>query len=481
MGIESKFAKGVSWLAIFKIASQTFSWIVTIIVARLLMPEDYGLMAIATILTGYAEVFNELGLGAAIIQRQQIKKDDLSSVFWFSMMVALFFALLCFVAAPLTAWIFNEPRVLPLTQAVSVIFLLSGLQIVPLNLLKRDLNFKIVGFNEMVGTAISCIGMLLLASNGAGVWALLGGRIINSFTRTSLLYYQAAWLPTFHFRFNEAASYIRFGILVAVSQSFYYLFEKSDKFFAGRIWSSQLVGYYSFAQQLALIPTEKIVSLINQVSFSAFSQLQADPKSFNNFYLKIVEFTATIVLPLYVGGFLVAEDLIMFFLGEKWIPIVFLFKYLCLAQILRSINAINNFVHISRGEPKLGLYNNIILTISMAVSFYFAVQHGLNAIVIPWLATYSIVSIFWIFFTTKRINVSLADYIMRLIHPTIGTAIMFIAILLFREFLFSAYEISDVRFIALISSVVLGGLAYILYFIIFNRKVISMIKYLKKG
>jgi O-antigen/teichoic acid export membrane protein len=481
MNIEGKVARGVSWLALFKFVSQFFSWLVTIIVARLLLPEDYGLMAMATIITGYAEIFSELGLGAAIIQRPNLNKTDLSSIFWFTMIVSLFFCLFSFAVAPITAHIFNEPRVLPLTQAVSVIFIISGLQIVPLNLLKKDLNFKTVGFIEMIGSMVACGSMLIMAYCGAGVWTLLGGRMINGVTRVLMLYYHALWRPSFHFRFKEAASYIRFGIVVSVSQSFYYLFEKSDKFFAGRAWSSQLVGYYSFAQQLALIPTEKIVSLINQVSFTAFSKLQDDKEAFNQLYLKIVEFTSTIVFPLYVGGFLVADELIVLLIGQQWLPAVFLFKFLCLAQIPRSINAINNFVHISRGEPNLGLFINVVLSISMAISFYFAVQFGLNAIVLPWLTTYSLICFGWIVFTVKKIEVNFFSYLTRLFHPAMATTIMLLAVIIIKKYLYGIETVLEYKVIVLVATVVIGGFVYIGYFMLFNRHIFSMIKNLKKA
>ncbi len=135
MNSNRKILKNTFWLASFKFTSQLFSWIVTVIIARLLVPEDYGLMSLATIITGYAEIFNELGLGAAIIQNQRINYKDLSSIFWFSMLISMLFFLFCFVAAPITSILFKEPRIISLTQSVSVIFLLSGLQIVPLNLL----------------------------------------------------------------------------------------------------------------------------------------------------------------------------------------------------------------------------------------------------------------------------------------------------------------------------------------------------------
>lgn len=480
MSIESKLAKGVSWLALFKTLSQSFSWLVTIIVARLLVPEDYGLMAMATIITGYAEIFSELGLGAAIIQRSDLQKNDVSSIFWFAMGISFVFALFCFVAAPVTANLFHEPRILPLTQAVSVIFLISGLRIVPLNLLKKDLNFKKVGFIEMIGSVVSCSSMLVMAYFGAGVWTLLGGRIINGITRVLLLFYYTSWRPSFYFNWKEVILYIHFGLVVSISQSCYYLFEKSDRFFAGRAWNSQLVGYYSLALQLASIPTEKVVSLINQVSFTAFSQLQNDQERFNSLYLKIVGITSTIILPLYVGGYMVGEELIIVLLGSKWLSVVFLFKFLCLAQIPRSTNAINNFVHISRGEPQLSLYINIVLAISMSVSFYLAVQNGLEAMVIPWITTYTLVCAGWIIFTIKRIGVSFFSYCTRLFHPIVATGAMFLSITLVKNY-YSLVVIGEHRLIVLVGSIIVGAFVYFSYFMIFNKQIFQSLKTLRKG
>ena len=442
----------------------------------------FGLMAMATIITGYAEVFSELGIGAAIIQRSTIKENELASVFWFGLILSVFFALFCFVAAPITAHMFNEPRVLPLTKAVAIIFIISGVQIVPVNLLKKDLNFKAIGLIEMVGAIVACCTMVLMAHFGAGVWTLLSGPIMNGFTKMLMVYHRTEWKPSIHFNFKEALSFIQFGIIVAASRSFYYMFEKSDKFFAGRVWSSQLIGYYSFAQQLAMIPTEKIVSLINQVSFSAFSQLQNDKDEFNKLYLKIIEFTAIIVLPLYIGSFLVAEELIIFLIGQQWLPAVVLFKFLCLAQIPRSINAVNNFVHISRGEPKLSLYINVVLTISMAISFYFAVQKGLNAIVIPWVTTYALISCGWIVFTLKKIGLNFSAYIISLLHPAIATAIMFLTVTISKRFFYSTIIDleGDLRLLVLVSSIIFGGGTYVGYFLLFNRQVLKTIKNLRK-
>lgn len=482
MSIESRAVKSVSWLAFFKLISQVVSWGVTIAVARMLVPGDYGLMAMATVITGYAEMFSELGLGAAIIQSPKMTRKETSSVFWFAMGVACFFALFCFVAAPITASLFNEPMVIPLTQVVSVLFLLSGLQIVPLNLLKKELSFKQVGIIEMITTIISCLGMLLIAYLGGGVWTLIGGRMIRGCLKVVLVYMYVDWRPSFHFNLAEAKVFIRFGMVVAVGQSFFYMFEKSDRFFAGRAWPAATLGYYTFALQLAQIPTEKIVSLINQVSFSAFSKLQHDNARFRAFYLKAVKLTAALVFPVFIGGFLLGKELITVLLDDQWLPIVFLFKILCLSQIFTALNAINNFVHNARGKPMFGIYINVLLTFTMTLSFFVAVKYGLSAIVIPWITTYVVVCLFWIFFTAKSLGISVSQYLQNILHPLVATILMALVVLVVQQGM--GHWSSDGKwgtdFLALLICVASGGVVYIGYYWLFDRGLIDNMKLLRR-
>jgi len=256
--LAAKAFKGGSWLALFTATSQAFSWLVTFWVARLLQPDDYGLMALATIFTGYAAWFGELGLGAAIIQAKSSSQKNLSSIFWFAMGIAVILALACFPIASFSAWFFNEPRLVNLTRAISIIFLFNGVQIVPRNLLKREMEFKRLGLIRLVAVFCSCTYMLIGAYLGVGVWALFGGQVLLAFVRMVLVVSSLGWLPWAHFNFKEIRPYIHYGLKIAIGRTLFYVTDNSDKFIVGKIMGSGDVGYYSFALQLAQLPTEKI-------------------------------------------------------------------------------------------------------------------------------------------------------------------------------------------------------------------------------
>lgn len=479
--IDVRTFEGISWLAFYKFFSQLLSWTVTIFVARMLIPDDYGLMAMATIITGYAEMFSELGLGAAIIQRPKLTRDELSSIFWFTLIIAILFGLTCFAVAYPTAHIFSEPRVIPLTQAVSILFLITGLQIVPLNLLKKELNFKQVGMIETSGVFVSCSFMLVVAYLGWGVWTLIGGRIVLNFTKLVMLYIISPWRPKFHFNLSEVKQHIKFGIVVAIGGSFRYLYGKSDRLFAGRAWSPLMLGYYTFALQLSQIPTEKIVTLINQVSFSAFSSLQHDKDKFNNMYLKIIKMTATIVLPLYVGGFLVGEQLVKLLLSDKWMPIILVFKLLCLVQVITALNAVNNFVHTAQGRPKYRLYFYAILSILMPVSFYFAIQKGFNYILLPWFITYLITCLVWIFITLNKIGIPKVHYLKNMQIPFIATILMAIVVFMTEYLVTFSSFLNNSDLLLLIIKMSVASITYIGFFLIYDRKFLFNIRKMMKS
>ncbi|MCB9059521.1 MAG: lipopolysaccharide biosynthesis protein [Calditrichae bacterium] len=473
--LNVKVLKGVSWLALYKFFSQMFSWGVTIVVARILVPDDYGLMAMSTIITSYGIYLSEMGLGAAIIQRKSPSQHELSSVFWFLLSVSLVLALSCIPISYITASIFDEPDVIPLTQTVAVVFLLAGFEIVPFNLIKKEIMFKTVGIIEMTTTIIASASMLLMANLEFGVWTLIMGKIIGQMTRVPLIFYYSKWRPAFHYKFKEVKPFITFGINVALGRTFFYIQEMSDQFFAGRAWQTAQLGLYAFALQLARIPTEKIVSLINQTSFPAFSKLQDDQKAFNSFYLNITKVNVLVVVPIFLGGFLVGEDLIRFVLNEKWFPMIELFKYLCLIEIFTAMNSINNYVHISQGRPNWSLSYNTVTAILMAVSFYFAVQFGFMAILIPWFTTYIFLRVSWMLITLRKLGIPAFSYVKNIRHIFIASALMFAAVRLL-TFILHLEMFDNSALFNLVTKVITGGSVYLVYILFFEKEMLLNVK-----
>jgi O-antigen/teichoic acid export membrane protein len=475
--LAEKAIKHTSWFALFKMISQVMSWGITVIVARLLAPADYALSAMATLITGYAELLSEMGIGASIIQKKEPTDSELSSIFWFSLGVGVLFALACVPIAFITARIFNEPRVIPLVLSISTLFIFTGLQVVPLSLLKRDLNYKAVGLIEMQTTIVSCLGMLAIAYFGGGVWTLIGGRLIRGVVRLVLVYRTTTWRPKLNLNFRETRGYLRFGIMVAASSSAFYMFEVSDRFFAGRAWAAEALGFYLLAMQLAQVPTEKLVSTINQVTYALFSRYQDDLRIFSSYYLKTIKLTATLVFPIFVGGFLVGEQLIPILLGEKWLPMITLFRFLCLAQILVTLNAVVSFLHMALGKPVKGLYFSLACAVLMSISYYFAVQHEKEAILIPWFTTYLLITVVWLGTTNATLGISTSRYLSALRMPVLGVCVM--AAIVYGLMQLEQGAAIDVK-VMLAVKILCSALGYGLFFWLFDREFLNSVRALRK-
>jgi O-antigen/teichoic acid export membrane protein len=345
------------------------------------------------------------------------------------MAVAFCFTLGCFLIAELMANFFNEPRVTPLMKVASLIFILSGFQIVPINLIKRKLDFKTIGFIEMTSVVTASVIMVVCAYGGHGVWSLMYGFLGRSLMRVILCYFFGKWVPGFSLNLREGADHIKFGLTVSLSRILFGLYEYSDKFFAGRSWSAKSLGYYSFALQLAQMPTEKVVSLINQVSFPAMSAMQGQSSRLNQFYLHVVKVTCVLVFPVFMSGHIMAEDLVRLFLGEKWLPITFIFAWLCLIQIVTAVNAINSYVHYSQGRALWSMYFHGICALLMPISFWWAVRFGLNAIIVPWLTVYVALCLIWIGITLKKMGISIIRYILNLKAPFFALIVLSVSMM----------------------------------------------------
>lgn len=479
LSLQKLAFKGAMWLALFNFLSQAFSWTVTVLVARILSPADYGLMELATIFTGYAKFFVDLGLGAAIVQRKEVNEHELSSIFWFTVLISIFLAFVCFLSAGYIAVLFQEPRLTSLVQTISLVFPISGMLVVPSSLLHRNMEYKAMGKIGMMSIVTSGIGMYLIAINGGGVWTLVGGMFILSITRLIATFLRAGWLPLLYFNYSQAKSYLRFGANVLIGRTFFYSFEKSDKFFAGRVWSSQSLGFYGFALQLAQIPTEKVTTLINRVSYPVFSKLKDNKEEFEEFYLSVIRATAVIVIPVFVGGYMLGGELITVLLNEKWFPLIYVFELLCITQIVTSLNAVNSFVHYAQDRPNWSLYFHASLAVGMGISFYLVVPYGLDSIVFPWFSTYLILCGAWTVITLNKLDVKIRDYVRNIMTPIVGTFVMVIGLIILDQFLSNVSTIGYVGgLVTLLSKIVVGGLLYIYYIWKFDREMLENIRIL---
>jgi O-antigen/teichoic acid export membrane protein len=470
LSIARLAAKNGVWLAGFKLISQLFCWVITFMVARILQPEDYGLMAMATLLVGYIEMSSTLGLEAAIIQRKEVTREELSSNFWLCIMMGILFAMIGFVLAYPTAWIFNDSRIIPITQWIAVIFIITAPMTVPFNLLNREMRFKELGMIHVISVLIAGLSMLFMARAGFGVWTLVWGNIMMKSLDMVLVFWVSRWRPKLHFKFNEVRPYLKFGVSIAGSGSMFYVLHACINLIIGKMLGAQALGFYSFAMDLAKLPNDRIMPIIKQISFPVLSRYQDDMAKGQNIYLKINKYIALLVSPVFLGGAFFGDEIVQTFLGEKWLSITFLFQMICLGQFIATITEVNNLFHTSQGRPQWVLWFQVINAVVMWVSVFIAANHSLQAVAIPWVSIYPVLCVGWAWLTIREINISVGGYLKSFIPPFLATLLMMIGVhtlkLLVQDLPYFAWDIEMI----FLQEVVLVAILYGLYLSFFEKE-----------
>ena len=438
MGLASirlNVLSGLRWQILAKLGSQIISWSVTIFVMRLLLPADYGLMAMAMVLVGFTSLVAEMGLGAALVRSTQIDLAQQRSVFGLSLMVnsALFLFLAC--AAPLAVAVFHEPRLLALTLIMGLQLPIGALSVVPDSMAKRDMQFKALGVIELlvqVSTAATTLAGALL---GLGVWALVAGQFAQTLVKCTLLTWHFGTVAP-SFKLQGQARLVAFGGSLTANRVVWYLWSQADLFIAGRLLGPQLLGIYSVAANLANMPMQKVMAISNQVAFSAFAKLQGDRTAMSSALLRALR----VVLALSVGLLWslagVAPELVPLLLGGKWSAAVLPLQILSAIVPLRIMTSTLSTALIAAGHVNDDLKNTVMAAILLIPGFYAGAHFGgMTGLALAWLICYPIFSVILIRQAAARFGLTMTSILHQLLNPAISGAAMLAAIAIVRAVL----------------------------------------------
>ena len=318
MSIERKAISALKWATAAKLVVQIASWAGTLVVVRLLTPEDYGLMAKVAVVCAIAGAIAELGLGAAIVRSVDIARDDLRKIYGVSLLLGASMTAALVAAAPLLSRLFQEPRLTWPIAGASLQIIVGAAAIVPSALATRDLSFRRLSSSEMVAGVTGIAATLLLALLGAGVWALVLGNLFGAIARSAALLTSGERVrPLFSLR--GIGEHLKFGLTLAGSRVSYFIVIQSDVLIGSAFLSTTEIGQYSVALQLATLPMAKVMGTINQIMLPAVARQQGDRPSVRQAVLKSIGLISLIAFPMLWGISAVAPELVGVLLGPKWL------------------------------------------------------------------------------------------------------------------------------------------------------------------
>lgn len=467
--LASKALKAGAWYSVIRFTSQVLSWFFTIYTARLLSPEVFGLMAMASIFTMQMDRFSEMGFGVAIVQRKEVHPQELASIFWFLFLAGCCFAGLTLLLVYPTVWVFHEPRIKYVTALISPLFIIGAIGVVPLSIMKREFRFRAVGTIDFAAMLSSSLVTIWMALQGSGVYSLVVGLMVLRGIKSVLIFYVSGWRPQLIFSFTMIKPYLSFGVQVIMSGVLLRSLESLDKIIIGRFFSSSLLGVYGYAMSLAALPTEKIWPVFNEVLLTTLSKMQDDLEGVKNVALSTLKYFLYIITPILVGGSVFAEEIIVGILGLKWQAAVPYFSTFCISQLFFLIGVYFTVMNNSQGKPHRNLKYNFLSAITILCAVYFCARMGESYILLPWLVILPTLVCAWVWVNIRLHGLSFQKYILTLVHGVVpGVAV--VLFLWFAKINFSSLWQGANLLWLVASELLIGAGLYVAYFAFFKRK-----------
>jgi len=378
--LHKKATSGFKWTGISSMATTALQIIQLLVLAHLLSPEDFGLMAMIMVIIGFMQSYSDLGISNAIIHYQKISRDQFSSLYWLNLFAGISIFFILIACTPVIVILYNEPQMAELTLWAASIFLIIpwGQQFQVL--LQKELMFKQLSAIEICGSLGGAVTAIVAAFLGKGVFSLIYGQLINASIRTTLfiLIAQNEWRPRLHFQRSDLRGFLGFGLYQMGERGINYFGRNLDKLIIGIFLGSHALGLYSVAYQLMVKPYQLFNPIITRISTPLFSKIQADNQRLRSVFLDMVRVTSLAMFPVYVGMIVLANPLFQVFFDEKWLPAIDVFKILALLGFFYSIGNLLGSLLIGKGRPDIGFKFNVAVFFLYGIAVWIGTGYGME-------------------------------------------------------------------------------------------------------
>ncbi|MCF4970487.1 MOP flippase family protein [Nostoc sp. CMAA1605] len=464
--LRQKALLGVFWSAIESWGRQAISFGVFFLLARLLGPQTFGLVALASIFLNFLQVFVDQGFSQAIIQRKELEPEHLDTAFWTNLGMGTFLAIITISSADLIGNFFKEPAIIPIIRWLSVSFIFIALSSVQNAILQRQLAFKSLAKRTLIGVFIGGIVGVTMAFMGFGVWSLVAQQISSSLVQVLVLWRVCDWRPGWKFSQRHFHDLFSFGVNVLGMNIFNFLNRRSDDFLIGYFLGSVALGYYTVAYRLLLVVTELLTSVISKVSLPTFSRLQEEPERLRHALYEAIKLTSLITFPGFFGLVILAPEIVKVVFGEQWLASIPVMQVLNLVGILYAYFYFNGSVIMAVGKPAWKLALDGVQAVSNIIAFAIAVQWGIVAVAAAYVIRSYLMSPLTVWVVWKLVRINIFTYLRQGAAPLAATITMLGAIFTVKYFLSSLINSGAILAI----STLVGTLVYVLSIFLMSPK-----------
>lgn len=363
---KEKVVAGFAWQAVTKLVVQVLSWISTIWVARLLLPEDYGLVATAGIFTGFLMILASSGVTAALINAKELSKKELDSAYWFSFLLGgALYGVLLLIADSIGSF-FEESNLSGLLAVAGLIIWFSALKTVPLVIALRKLEYKEVAFSNVIANLFAIVVTLTMAHMGYGFWSLVSGTLVAEVVGKIVLMIQYRYFPSLAFGKKIIRQIVDFGFRLTLNRIFMFCSNNLPVFYLSNSVGTQATGNYQFAKSLASMPSQKFGDLFTGLVFPVISRVKNEPELAKATFLRMHFYMLLSTGPMFVLLYLIAEPLVLLVLTAKWADAIYPFQLLCVVSIFMLSTLFITKAAEAFNGLSLSLYSQVVIFVGVA-------------------------------------------------------------------------------------------------------------------
>ena len=381
------------------------------VLARLLVPADFGLIAMVAVFTGFVALFQDLGLSMATVQRANITHEQVSTLFWINVVLSLILAMIGAALSPVVAWFYGEPELVWITIAVSSAFIFGGLGAQHVALLRRQMRFKAIAVAEISGNCLGVAVAIVLAFLGARYWALVAMTAATVFGISSLAFLMSGWIPGPPRRGSGVMPMIKYGGALTGTNILTFINRQFDNFMIGAFWGAGALGLYAKAYGLLYQPIKQINRPLSSVAVTALSRLQDDPPRFRNYFRKGNQGLMFVGMPIVGACFVATESIIAVMLGNQWGDAVPIFRYLAPAALIGTTYTATTWAYLALGQTGRQLKWRVLDCIVTVTAIAIGVQYGAAGVALGFSIAVTLLRPFEIWYCYKTTPLTLMDFV----------------------------------------------------------------------
>ncbi len=450
--IIKKTNQSVAYRFGFKILQRGFALVLSVILARLLSPAEFGVVAIAKMVINYANNFSNFGFNTALIQKDKVDNVQINSVFTLNLSISLLLALITAVFSSQIAGFLNNVEVGPVLRWMSLYYLITSFYYIPVTILKRSIDYKVLSIIEFIQGILTSVFAIVLAYYSFSYWAIVIPSLIMPFLFVLILMAKTRWLPKIVFKHSAMREIYSFGLWNFIRTQLNLIVSKVDYFVIAKYLDVAALGIYEKAFEFTNRSLTGVTKPINSIYFSTFSRLKKEPEAIKNVLFQGISIIATASYPILFGIIAVAPHFVFSLLGEKWALAVIPMQLLAIAGVFRVPLGMFSSVNVAIGQYKLQTKYNMIISFVFVALCFSVVRYGIYAVTASFLV-YSVLGFALSFSLLKKtLKLNVSEVLKSLIYPLAGSVIMAVIIISL-----SRTVLTDIRSIWQFSALVTTG------------------------